>query len=38
MQPVSPPSLSLDKLLRGVADRNIRREYHTGPAVGNEVL
>jgi antitoxin MazE len=36
VQPITPPPLTLDELLRGVTDDNIPGEWHTGPAVGKE--
>jgi antitoxin MazE len=37
VQPIAPPSLTLDQLLRGITDENLPGEWDTGPAVGKEV-
>ena len=37
VQPRRDESLSLDALLRGVTDENLRAEWETGPSVGKEV-
>jgi antitoxin MazE len=37
VQPVAPPALSLEELLRGITDDNLPGEWETGPAVGKEV-
>ncbi|MCI0459984.1 MAG: AbrB/MazE/SpoVT family DNA-binding domain-containing protein [Gemmataceae bacterium] len=37
VQPIKPPPLTLDQLLRGVTDENLPGEWDTGPAVGKEV-
>jgi antitoxin MazE len=37
IQPIAPPPLTLDQLLRGITDENLPGEWDTGPAVGREV-
>ena len=37
VQPITPPPLTLDELLRGITDENRPGEWDTGRAVGNEV-
>jgi antitoxin MazE len=37
VQPITPPLLTLDELLRGITDENLPGEWSTGPAVGREV-
>jgi antitoxin MazE len=37
VQPLAPPSLTLEELLQGVTDENLHGEWETGPAVGREV-
>ena len=37
VQPITPPPLTLDELLRGITDENRPGEWDTGPAVGKEV-
>jgi len=37
VQPLTPEPLTLDELLRGVADDNMPGDWDTGPAVGKEV-
>jgi antitoxin MazE len=37
VQPLAPPPLTLEELLRGVTDENLPGEWDTGPAVGKEV-
>ena len=37
VQPITPPQLTLDELLRGITDENVPGEWDTGPAVGKEV-
>jgi antitoxin MazE len=37
VQPITPPPLTLDQLLRGITDENLPGEWDTGPAVGKEV-
>jgi len=37
VQPVTPQPLTLDQLLRGITDDNMRSDWDTGPAVGKEV-
>ncbi len=37
VQRVKPQALSLDQLLLGITDKNIRKDWNTGPAVGKEV-
>ena len=36
IQPLAPPSPTLDELLAGVTDENLHGEWDTGPAVGRE--
>jgi len=38
VQPLTPQPPTLDELLCGITDDNIPSEWHTGPAVGKEVL
>lgn len=37
IQPITPPALSLEDLLRGITDENLPGEWETGPAAGKEV-
>jgi antitoxin MazE len=37
VQPIAPPQLTLDELLRGITDDNVPSEWQTGPATGKEV-
>lgn len=37
VQPMRPPSLTLDQLLRGITEQNLPGEWVTGPAAGREV-
>jgi antitoxin MazE len=37
VQPIAPPALSLEELLRGVTKDNLPGEWDTGPATGKEV-
>ncbi len=37
VQPIAPPPLTLEELLRGVTDENRPGEWDTGPAAGKEV-
>ena len=37
VQPITPPPLTLDELLRGITDENLPGEWNMGPAVGKEV-
>lgn len=37
IQPIAPPPLTLEELLRGVTDDNLPGEWDTGPAIGKEV-
>ena len=37
VQPITPPPLRLDDLLRGITEENCPGEWNTGPAVGKEV-
>lgn len=37
IQPVAPPSPTLEELLCGVTKANLHGEWDTGPAVGREV-
>lgn len=38
IQPLARPPLTLDDLVQGVTDANLRGEWDTGPVVGREVL
>lgn len=37
VQPITPPPLTLEQLLRGITDENLPGEWNTGPAAGKEV-
>ena len=37
VQPITPPPLTLDELLRGITDENLPGEWDIGLAVGKEV-
>lgn len=37
VRPLTPEPLTLDELLRGIADDNMPSDWDTGPAVGKEV-
>ncbi len=37
VQPIKPPPLTLDELLRDITNENLPGEWDTGPAVGKEV-
>lgn len=37
IEPMPMSDFTLDSLLAGVTDQNMHAEFHSGPAVGNEV-
>ena len=37
VRPLTPEPLTLEELLRGIADDNMPSDWDTGPAVGKEV-